>query len=47
MRLQNRTFRWDRAGAVVAAFPPVPDPQDSSLWARVARGWHRITGGSS
>ena len=35
------------AGAVVAAFPPVPDPQDSSLWARVARGWHRITGGSS
>jgi sigma-E factor negative regulatory protein RseB len=35
------------AAAVVAAFPPVPDPQDSSLWARVARGWHRVTGGSS
>ena len=35
------------AGAVVAALPPVPDPQDSSLWSRIARGWHRITGGGS
>jgi len=35
------------AGAVVAAFPPVPDPEDSSLWSRIARGWNRITGGSS
>jgi sigma-E factor negative regulatory protein RseB len=35
------------AGAVVAAFPPVPDPEDSSLWSRIARGWHRVTGGSS
>jgi sigma-E factor negative regulatory protein RseB len=35
------------AGAVVAAFPPVPDPEDSSLWSRIARGWHRITGAGS
>lgn len=35
------------AGAVVAAFPPVPDPEDSSLWSRIARGWHRLTGGGS
>jgi len=35
------------AGAVVAAFPPVPDPQDSSLWSRITRGWHRLTGGGS
>jgi len=35
------------AGAVVAAFPPVPDPEDSSIWSRIARGWHRLTGGSS
>jgi sigma-E factor negative regulatory protein RseB len=35
------------AGAVVAAFPPLPDPEDSSLWSRVTRGWHRLTGGGS
>ena len=35
------------AGAVVTAFPPVPDPEDSSLWSRIARGWHRVTGGGS
>jgi sigma-E factor negative regulatory protein RseB len=35
------------AGAVVAALPPEPDAQDSSLLSRVARGWHRLTGGSS
>ncbi len=34
------------AAAVVAAFPPVPDAVGSSLWARVTRGWHRLTGGS-
>jgi hypothetical protein len=35
------------AGAVVAAFPPLPDPEDSSLWSRISRGWHRITGGGT
>jgi sigma-E factor negative regulatory protein RseB len=33
------------AHTVLEAFPP--DASDSSLWARVARGWHRITGGDS
>jgi len=33
------------ASSVVAAFPPVPDPADSSLWARITRGWRRISGG--
>jgi len=33
------------ARAVLEAFPP--DPPDNSFWARVARGWHRLTGGGS
>ncbi len=33
------------ARAVLEAFPP--DPPDSSFFARVARGWHRLTGGGS
>jgi negative regulator of sigma E activity len=33
------------AGRVLAAFPPVPEPGDTSLGARLARGWHRLTGG--
>lgn len=35
------------ASAVLAAYPPLPDPVDTSLWARIARGWHRVTGGGS
>jgi sigma-E factor negative regulatory protein RseB len=35
------------AGRVLAAFPPVPDPGDGSIWSRIARGWHRLTGGST
>jgi len=33
------------ARAVLEAFPP--DPPDYSFFARVARGWHRLTGGGS
>ncbi|MDA8434448.1 MAG: hypothetical protein M0Z98_00515 [Actinomycetales bacterium] len=35
------------ASAVLAAYPPAPDPGSSSLWARIARGWHRLTGGEA
>ena len=35
------------ASAVLAAYPPAPDPGDSSLWARIGRGWHRLTGGGA
>ncbi len=34
------------AARVLAALPPVPDPGDTAIWARIARGWHRLTGGS-
>jgi sigma-E factor negative regulatory protein RseB len=34
------------AGRVLAAFPPLPEPVDTAIWSRVARGWHRLTGGS-
>jgi len=33
------------AGRVLAAFPPAPEPGDTAIWSRVARGWHRLTGG--
>jgi len=35
------------AAAVLAAFPADPDPASTSWWARVARGWDRLTGRSA
>jgi sigma-E factor negative regulatory protein RseB len=35
------------AGRVLAAFPPAPAPGDTAIWSRIARGWHRLTGGGA
>ncbi len=35
------------AATILAALPPVAEEPDGSLAARVARGWHRLTGGRS
>ncbi len=35
------------ASSVLAAYPPVPDPTDTSWLARILRGWHRLTGGAA
>jgi sigma-E factor negative regulatory protein RseB len=35
------------AAAILAALPPEAEPVDGSLGARIARGWHRLTGSSS